>query len=109
MSRCSGPGGWGVGAEHGARLTRAGIGGGYVAGDTHHEEIRMSDEPQAEGTQGTDGGGEGGKLSGPGAGLSATGRTADQFGPGDAPAGGDYNDPGGIDTAPEQEESDAGS
>jgi hypothetical protein len=48
-------------------------------------------------------GGSGGTLSGPGAGLGATGRTADQFGPGDAPAGGDYNDPGGIDTASDQE------
>ena len=54
-------------------------------------------------------GGSGGKLSGPGAGLSATGRTADQFSPGDAPAGGDYGDPGGIDTAPEQEQGGEGS
>jgi hypothetical protein len=38
-------------------------------------------------------------LSGPGAGLGATGRTADEFDPGDTPAGADYNDPGGIDTA----------
>ena len=42
---------------------------------------------------------EEGRLSGPGAGLGATGRTADQFKPGDAPAGGDYGDPAGIGAA----------
>jgi hypothetical protein len=36
------------------------------------------------------------RLSGPDAGLGATGRTADDFDPGDAPAGGDYGDPSGI-------------
>jgi hypothetical protein len=42
------------------------------------------------------------QLSGPGAGLSATGRTASDFEPGDA-VGSDYGDPGGIDTAVNQE------
>ena len=44
-----------------------------------------------------------------GAGLSATGKTADQFSPGDEAAGTTYGDPGGTATA-EQElaETDAG-
>jgi hypothetical protein len=72
----------------------------------------MSDEPRTDRPGGDNGGdngaaggtgGTGERLSGPGAGLGATGRTADQFDPGDAPAGGDYNDPGGIDTAAEEE------
>jgi hypothetical protein len=42
------------------------------------------------------------QLSGPGAGLSATGRTAADFEPGEA-VGSDYGDPGGIDTAVNQE------
>ena len=37
-----------------------------------------------------------------GAGLSATGKTADQFSPGDESAGATYGDPGGTGTA-EQE------
>lgn len=53
-------------------------------------------------TSGTD------KLSGPGAGLGATGRSAEDFRPGDEDKiAGDYGDPGGIDTAVEQEESPA--
>lgn len=50
------------------------------------------------------------KLSGPGAGLGATGRTAEDFRPGDEDKGpGDYGDPGGIDTGKSQEETpDAG-
>ncbi len=43
----------------------------------------------------------GGQLSGPGAGLSATGRTADQMGPGDG-AGATYGDPGGTGTAADE-------
>lgn len=48
------------------------------------------------------------KLSGPDAGLGATGRSAEDFRPGDEDKGpGDYGDPGGIDTAASQEESPA--
>ena len=42
------------------------------------------------------------KLSGPGAGLSATGKTADQFTPGEESAGTTYGDPGGTATAEEE-------
>ncbi len=38
------------------------------------------------------------KLSGPGAGLGATGKTADQFSPGDGTAA-TYGDPGGTGSA----------
>jgi hypothetical protein len=48
------------------------------------------------------------RLSGPGAGLSATGRTADDFDPGDAPAGGDYGDPSGVARAQQDEHADEG-
>ena len=41
------------------------------------------------------------KLSGPGAGLSATGRTADQMAPGDG-TGATYGDPGGTATADQE-------
>ena len=37
-----------------------------------------------------------------GAGLSATGKTADQFSPGDESAGTTYGDPGGTATAEEE-------
>jgi len=39
-----------------------------------------------------------------GAGLSATGKTADQFEPGDEGPGTTYGDPGGTDTAAEETE-----
>ena len=42
------------------------------------------------------------KLSGPGAGLSATGRGPGDIEPGES-VGSDYGDPGGIDTAVDQE------
>jgi hypothetical protein len=42
------------------------------------------------------------KLSGPGAGLSATGKTADQFAPGQDSPGTTYGDPGGTATAEEE-------
>lgn len=42
------------------------------------------------------------KLSGPGAGISATGRGPGDVGVGDA-VGSDYGDPGGIDVAVDQE------
>ncbi len=45
----------------------------------------MSDQPE--------------KMSGPGAGLSQTGRTADDFEPGEAGPGTTYGDPGGTATA----------
>lgn len=51
------------------------------------------------------------RLSGPGAGLGATGRTADDFDPGDPVPGADYGDPGGTATAEDEElapRSDAG-
>ena len=45
------------------------------------------------------------QLSGPGAGLGATGRTAEDFRPGDEDqVASDYGDPGGIGTAVGQEE-----
>lgn len=44
----------------------------------------------------------GGGMSGPGAGLGATGRTADTFSPGDDVRT-DYGDPGGAGTAAEEE------
>jgi hypothetical protein len=42
------------------------------------------------------------KLSGTGAGLSATGKTADEFTPGDDSPGTTYGDPGGTATAEEE-------
>lgn len=46
------------------------------------------------------------QQSGPDAGLGATGRTAEDFRPGDEDKmASDYGDPGGIDTGVEQEES----
>jgi hypothetical protein len=46
------------------------------------------------------------RRSGPDAGLGATGRSAEDFRPGDEDKmASDYGDPGGIDTAVTQEES----
>jgi hypothetical protein len=42
------------------------------------------------------------KLSGPDAGLSRTGRTADDFDPGDRTAS-DYSSPGGLDRQDDEE------
>lgn len=47
--------------------------------------------------------GDGEKLSGPGAGLSATGTTADQMSSGEQNPGTTYGDPSGTGTATEDE------
>lgn len=47
---------------------------------------------------------DGGTLSGPGAGLGATGRTAADFTPGEDQAGTDYGDSSGIGTDVDRED-----
>lgn len=58
-----------------------------------HTDTTAGDDEQGSGT-----------LSGPGAGLSATGRTADQLSPGEAGTGTAYGDPGGTGTAEDEVE-----